>query len=574
MTAGASTFRQNSWAQTIEKSWSARRDAVPTLYHIYLKMAYHLSHEARQGLSEYRIPRDIAAKLLKFQEAAVKIAAHHLDKRGGVLIGDVVGLGKTLMATAVARVFEHDYDPLIICPKHLVPMWEDYRAQYRLAGRVLSLSQAARVLPDLRIYRLVLIDESHNLRNREGKRYHAIQEYIRENDSKVILLSATPYNKTYVDLSNQLRLFISEDHDLGDPAPKEIAQTNRPRRHGAVAVFTQVDCRLRREPVCGRLARADAPLYGPPHAQLYSGKLFRSRPRNRAPVRALHRWTPEMLLSVWREPRTVRFPIDERDPQDQYARLFSPAVEKTVNRLSLPRYGLGNYIHPTPHEPPTTAEAKIIADLSRAGKRLTGFCRTGLFKRLESSGHAFLQSLERHILRNCVYLHAIERGLPVPIGSCRTPQYCSTCSVSDGVDEPFALEDDDDGDEDANGARAAPPRTLPEFQARAAAVYATYAGPMQRRFKWLPANLFIDELNSDLRADNHALLTILQQSGDWRPERDAKLTELESLIRTALSASQKILIFSQFADTVEYVAGQLKSPRGLVAIGRRHRRHG
>ena len=48
-------------------------------------------------------------KLFEFQAAAVKIAAHHLNKRGGVLIGDVVGLGKTLMATALARIFEDDY---------------------------------------------------------------------------------------------------------------------------------------------------------------------------------------------------------------------------------------------------------------------------------------------------------------------------------------------------------------------------------------------------------------------------------------------------------------------------------
>ena len=54
-----------------------------------------------------------------------------------MLIGDVVGLGKTLMATAVARIFEddHDLETLIICPKNLVPMWEDYRAEYRLAGQ-------------------------------------------------------------------------------------------------------------------------------------------------------------------------------------------------------------------------------------------------------------------------------------------------------------------------------------------------------------------------------------------------------------------------------------------------------
>ena len=46
-----------------------------------------------------------------------------------------------------------------------------------------------------------------------------------------------------------------------------------------------------------------------------------------------------------------------------------------------------------------------------------GFCRTNLFKRLESSGQAFLQSVERHILRNFVFLHAIENDLPLPIGT-------------------------------------------------------------------------------------------------------------------------------------------------------------
>src|SRR5207249_8618541 len=97
-------------------------------------------------------------KLFEFQKAAVKIAAHHLNKRNGVLIGDVVGLGKTLMATALARIFEddHDLETLIICPKNLVKMWEDYKEQYRLRGRVLSISLATRELPKLRRYRLVV----------------------------------------------------------------------------------------------------------------------------------------------------------------------------------------------------------------------------------------------------------------------------------------------------------------------------------------------------------------------------------------------------------------------------------
>src|SRR5207249_9760776 len=205
----------NELAEIIDQSWAREQPLSP--YHIYLKIAYHLSEEARHGLTEFRIPIDFGNKLFEFQVAAVKIAAHHLNKRGGVLIGDVVGLGKTLMATAVARIFEddHDLETLIICPKNLVSMWEDHRMQYRLRAKVLSISRIIAELPKLRRYRLVLIDESHNLRNREGKRYRAIQEYIRENESKVILLSATPYNKTYIDLSNHLRLFVPEDTDVG-----------------------------------------------------------------------------------------------------------------------------------------------------------------------------------------------------------------------------------------------------------------------------------------------------------------------------------------------------------------------
>ncbi len=90
--------------EIIEESWA--RPLAPPPYHIYLKIAYHLSQEARAGLTQFQLPREFADTLFEFQVAAVKIAAHHLNKRRGVLIGDVVGLGKTLMATAVARIFE------------------------------------------------------------------------------------------------------------------------------------------------------------------------------------------------------------------------------------------------------------------------------------------------------------------------------------------------------------------------------------------------------------------------------------------------------------------------------------
>ena len=108
--------------EVIENSWAREDMLMP--YELYLKIAYHLAQEARAGLNEFKLPREFADQLLSYQAAAVRIAARHLNTRDGVLLGDVVGLGKTLMATALAKIFQDDqsWDSLIICPPNLVQM--------------------------------------------------------------------------------------------------------------------------------------------------------------------------------------------------------------------------------------------------------------------------------------------------------------------------------------------------------------------------------------------------------------------------------------------------------------------
>jgi len=546
----------NELVQIIEESW-AREDILPP-YHIYLKMAYHLAHEAREGLLQFRIPRDFGARLFEFQTAAVKIAAHHLNKRGGVLIGDVVGLGKTLMATALVRIFEDDHglETLIICPKNLIPMWEDYRAQYRMRARILSISQAIKELPQLRRYRLVLIDESHNLRNREGKRYRAIQEYIQENESKVILLSATPYNKTYLDLSNQLRLFVPDDKDLGvrpEQLLREVGEPEFIRRH---------QCPVRS---LAAFEKSEYPDDWRELMRLYMVRRTRSFIQNNYaetdPVSGRKFLTFEDGTRSYfpvRQPSTVKFKIDERDTADQYARLFSPDVVDTINVLSLPRYGLGNYIAPSPQELPTPNEAKLLHDLSRAGKRLMGFCRTNLFKRLESSGQAFILSLERHVLRNYIFLHAIENGLPLPLGTLDAGSLDTAIFDEDNDDVCMTGELFEDDDNDICTLKPlTAPRSDAEFRQRAAEIYAEYAEHYKKRFKWLRPALFIKSLARDLVNDATALLLVLNKCGLWKPAQDAKLSALQQLL-IHRHADQKVLIFTQFADTVRYLERELK----------------
>ena len=552
-------------AAIIDESWARAEQIQP--YLIYLKMAYHLSQEARAGLLEYNIPKDMRNILFDYQAAAVQIAARHLNKRGGVLIGDVVGLGKTLMATALARVMQEDQamNTLIICPKNLEKMWLDYQQEYALTGTVMPSSVVIKELPNLRRYRLVIVDESHNMRNPESKRFHAIKEYIAKNESKCILLTATPYNKNYRDISAQLRLFLSEDRakDMGIRPEKLLSelteigfmqtyqfpvrslaafeQSNHPEDwHDLMRLYMVRRTRSFIQENYATLDRASGRRY----------LTFRDGTHSYFPVRV---------------PRTVTFAIHEEQSDDQYARLYAEPVLATINKLSLPRYGLANYLVSDSKQKglaPTISEKLSIKNLSRAGKRLMGFCRTGLFKRLESGGPAFLQSLERHTLRNFVFLHALEHELEVPIGSQDAELLDATNDQDESIAEQSAMEE-----EEATGAvaiEALPLSTEDEYRQKAAEVYHEYATRYRSRFKWIRPVFFNTHLAKALLADSRGLLDILTQCAAWDARKDAKLNALYDLI-THQHPDEKVLIFTQFADTVTYLTQQLKA-RGINAL--------
>lgn len=547
-------------AKIIDESW-AREELIPP-YYVYLKMAYHLSQEARDGLSQYQVPADF--KLFKFQEAAVRIAAHHVNKRGGVMVGDVVGLGKTLVGTAIARICEEDFgvSTLIVCPKNLVPMWQNYVDQYGLRGKVMSISRVIKELPEVPArFRLVLIDESHNLRNREGQRYAAIKEYIEQSDSRCILLTATPYNKTYLDLSAQLRLFIPEGRDLGikpEALIRELGTEMEFRRQ-----YAQTPVRS--------LAAFEKSLHPEDWQQLMSRYMVR---RTRSFIKDNYAQTdsetgrkylefPDGTRSYFptRVPKTAKFAIGSGET-DPYARLYSSNVIQVINSLRLPRYGLGNYELSRHKQLRTLEEQRQLDGLSRAGRRLMGFCRTNLFKRLESSGAAFIQSLERHILRNYVYLHAIEQGEDLPIGT-QDAELLDTQNSDEDSDSTAILNLDLEAQDESSQDDAeldwltALEQKEAAYKQRAAEVYDLYQTQYRRRFKWLRPTLFRKELKQDLQADAQALIGVLNHSGEWDAAKDQKLTALLQLLQKE-HPQEKVLIFTQFADTARYLGEALK----------------
>ncbi|MDZ4239274.1 MAG: helicase-related protein [Hydrogenophaga sp.] len=539
-------------ATIIENSW-AREEAIAP-YHIYLNMAYHLSTEARAGLSQFRLPARFETQLFEFQKSAVKIAARHLHRRGGVMIGDVVGLGKTMMATALARMFEDDlgYETLIICPKNLEPMWEQYRTEYGLRGMVLPVSQVTKKLPALKRYRLVLIDESHNLRNREGRRYKAIADYIKSCDAKVILLTATPYNKTKHDLSAQLRLFIDEKANIGIRPERhmrklglseaEFERKHQCRVHSILAIEKSEEFDDWRELIRLYMVRRTRSFI----LQHYTEADTNGR-------RFIAGSDGEKRYFPLRKPLSVTFAVDENDPADRYARLYSPGVVDHINSLHVPRYGLGLYVNPQEEKLATPAERKLIDNLGKAGKRLMGFCRTNLFKRLESSGFSFLQSIDRHVLRNQIYLYAIENGLDLPIGVLDAGLLDIERVDEDAEGLEGETEDLLDGMFDAVSEEDG----LPDGMARAKAVYDQYNKEYRKRFKWVRSTLFKAKLAEDLAQDTQTLTELLNSQGAWEAEKDHKWQALHKLI-TQTHGKDKVLVFTQFADTARYLAREAR----------------
>lgn len=536
----------NELIKVIENSWAREESIKP--YNVYMKMAYHLSQEARNGISDFKLPREFQKELLDFQQKAVLIASQHLHKRNGVIIGDVVGLGKTITACAIAKIMEEDLllNTLILCPKNLVNMWKNYVEYYGLHAQVLSHSMILSDLPTLKRYRLVIIDESHNFRNSENKTYKTVHNYIEENESKVILLSATPYNKSYKDLANQLKLFIPEELDLGIAPEKYIESL------GGVVQFHMKHDNLPIHSINAFEKSSFADDWRE-IMRLYMVRRTRSFIKNNYAFidKANNRKFLEFSNGKRsyfpdRIPRKVLFSLSTKDKDDQYAKLYADEVVDIIDELLLPRYTMLDYVDIKKNKRITLAEQQIIGNLSRAGYRTKGFCRTNLYKRLESCGASFIISISRLILRNYIVRYAAVNKLPIPIGG-------NNYSIGFNSDEELY----NDGEEDTDIIDMDDLCGKDKYQRKAEKIYIEMSTKYSKRFQWMRPELFnLQQLSEDLDYDNEKLLNIIDKVPQWDPVLDRKLNALYDVLQNK-HKKDKVLIFTQYSDTARYIYNEL-----------------
>lgn len=542
--------------EIIDNSWAGDKEIPP--YYIYLKTAYHLSEEARSGIKEFSIPTEFRGALFDFQQTAVKIAARHLnnEKRGGAMIGDVVGLGKTITACAIAKMYENTFgsNTLIICPANLQDMWAKYRKQYDMKADIMSMSKPIDV-DNARYYKLIIVDESHNLRNSQGIRYRNIRDLIQKQDCKVLLLTATPYNKQYKDLSSQLRLFIDDDMDLGIRPEAYIRAIGGERKFAekhedfirSIKAFERSECqedwqelmklfliRRTRTFIKENYAKTD-----PKNKRKYLE--FKDGHKSYFPDRI---------------PKAVKFNTVEGD---QYSRLYSKEMIDFMESLKLPRYGLTHYLDEKKAEAASKYESNLIDNLSRAGAQMMGFCKSTFFKRIDSSGYAFLLTLYRHILRNAVYIYAIDNKLKLPVSDENT------------FPEDF-LEDADINDANADSENSQEffsnsnlltiPKDMKAYMEKAETYYNGLIG--KNNVQWIDSKYFKRTLKQGLKKDCEQLLAMINLCEAWNPQTDQKLNELEKLLSNT-HKDEKVVVFTQYSDTANYIYKQLEK-RGIKNI--------
>jgi superfamily II DNA or RNA helicase/HKD family nuclease len=185
--------------------------ATPSPYAVYIRVLHELF--GKEDIETMKTPGQITKEKyldLEYQIDAIKSVLNKLEKYDGVILADVVGLGKSIIASAAAHI--SGLKAIIIAPPHLREQWDDYQEEFRLPGaRVFSSGLVDEVYQKYKNNNeplLIIVDEAHRYRNEDTDDYRMLHHICTSHpENKVILLTATPFNNNPKDIFSLIKLF-------------------------------------------------------------------------------------------------------------------------------------------------------------------------------------------------------------------------------------------------------------------------------------------------------------------------------------------------------------------------------
>ena len=497
---------KDKYIETIrEKTWL--NDTI-TPYELYLKFLYEYFkddlYQTDEVTSRY-LPEEF--KRLEYQEQAVLNAKKILDEYGGVFISDVVGLGKTYVSAMLASHL--DGRTLVLAPPVLLDKtnpgsWRNVFSDFRVPADYESLGKLDQIVQHgAGKYKNVFIDEAHRFRTESNVTYEKMAQICR--GKRVVLVTATPFNNSPKDILSQIKLFQNAKKSTIPNVPslekffgtleKRIKQLDRQKDHAEYMRTTRENAHLIRTSILKYLM-----------------------------VRRTRKEIEDYFTDDLNN-QGLRFPAVE-DPEPLFYQLnveenaiFNRTVELLTQRIKYARYTPMLYY--TGEDTPDQSEIQAQKNMGR-------FMKILLIKRLDSSFHAFRNSIARFISSHKQVLREFDKG--------------NVYVSKKYMNKIFELLDNDDEE--------AIQRLLESDKARQ-----------------YPVEDFSDDLKKDLEND---LQTLNEIQAMWRKvTRDPKLLAfVDTLSSRPVLKDSKLIVFTESAETADYLAKNLKNqfPNEVLAF--------
>jgi SNF2 family DNA or RNA helicase len=524
-----------------------------TLFHLFNRF---LNEQNTSGLLDGQTgfkDSQVWGKLYSFQQDGVVGVINKIERHGGCILADSVGLGKTFEALAVIKYYElKNKDVLVLCPKKLEQNWTAYQGRQpeainplkkdRLGFSVLFHTDLGRTKGrtqadnfdlstfDWSVYDLVVIDESHNFRNNTAGKYDdegnlVKSRYRRLMDdiinagarTKVLLLSATPVNNTLRDLRNQIYLITGNS----DTALSESTGISNIKNTIATAQKQFADWADPKKDPSGSAERTIVTLLEKLDSSFFKLLDELTIARSRRHIEKFYDMSAIGKFPERLKPLSIYAELDQDELFPAY-----DEVNQAILGYELSLFNPSKYVHETYKDQyGERRDDKTTANFSQEKREhfLIGMMKVGFLKRLESS----IQSFEISMLRTINKIKDLEHRIK---------------DFQAGLESGFlSLEElaviDEDDDESA-------------------AFNEAYFVGKKRPYNL--AHLDVDQWLIDLKKDRSKLTSLYNNALAITPERDAKLNQLKSLIiqkvRSPINAgNKKVIVFTAFADTANYL---------------------
>lgn len=514
--------------KVIHKIWI---DKLPSPYLLYLRVLIEYFTIEKRGSIAF--PSDITGekfKDLKYQIDAVTRAINILEQHNGVIIADVVGLGKSIIASAIA--YNLKLRTIIIAPPHLISQWSDYSYEFNFRTKIYSSGKIAQALEenDDDELKLIIIDEAHKYRNENTNDYALLHQLCQKN--KVILLSATPFNNRPQDIFALIRLFqitakstirtvdnLSYQFREMVKEYKKIKESQRKKTKSNLEIKNEIEILADKirdilSPLIIRRSRIDLDLIDEYKEDLKFQKI--SFPKVNDPVVLEYKLgdLAELYISTF----------------------YKIAPQEEGKGFIGARYMPANYIkNIEKYKQKISEEFDDVNLFKQAQRNIADFMKHLLVRRFESSIEAFAKSLDSMIASSEYIKDWYERLGKVPI-------YKKGNLPS--IEELFDLEGED----------AEIDLTEINFEEQLASY--TEKGLFLIDKKELKLD-FIRDLDKDIN-----LLKSIKSEwfGNGYPE-DPKLKDFKKILKSKLKEmpSRKIVVFTEFSDTADYLYKELKN---------------